>query len=405
MKIAQVAPLIESVPPKTYGGTERVIHYLTDELVRHGHKVTLFASGDSQTCAELRPCVTEALRLATKDRDPMAWHILQLAAVAREADDFDIIHFHTDFYHFPLWRHINATQVTTLHCRLDLPDLQAVFSEFHEMPVVSISNMQRAPLPMAHWVGTVYNGIPTELYDFQARSGDYLVFLGRFSPNKGPETAMDIAQRVGMPLKMAAKLDPMDQAYFDERIRPRLSHPLIEYVGEVDERGKNKLLGGAWALLLPIAWPEPFGLVMIESMACGTPIVAYQRGSVPEVMKDGTTGYIVSNVDAAVAAVGQIKEIDRLACRRYFEARFSAQRMAERYLEVYHRMINKAERWQGQYSGNRHTKDAEAQHAPIAPLEEEPWDDSSGFDQNEIHESPIHRYNQATITEEHRPNG
>lgn len=335
MKIAQVSPLFESVPPRTYGGTERVVHYLTEELVRQGHEVTLFASGDSQTSAELRAVVPEALRLAEQRRDPTAWGVLQLAAVAREAENFEIVHFHTDLLHFPLWRHLRTPQVTTLHGRLDLPDLQAVYHEFRDMPVVSISNAQRAPLPMANWVATVYNGVPEDLYDFQPRPGDYLAFLGRMSPEKGAESAIEIARRVGIPLKMAAKVDPVDQAYFDARIRPWLDHPLIEYVGEVDERGKNELLGGALAMLLPIAWPEPFGLVMIEAMACGTPVVAYRRGSVLEVMKDGVTGAIVGGLDEAVAAVERMSDIDRAACRRHFEAHFSARRMAEDYLRVY----------------------------------------------------------------------
>jgi len=335
VRIAQVSPLFESVPPRTYGGTERVVHYLTEELVHQGHKVVLFASGDSQTRAELRPVVPEALRLAEQRRDPVAWGALQLAAVAREAGDFDIVHFHTDFLHFPLWRHLRTPQITTLHGRLDLPDLQAVYAEFSDMPVVSISNAQRAPLPMANWVATVYNGVPEDLYDFQPRAGDYLAFLGRMSPEKGAESAIDIARRVGMPLKMAAKVDPVDQAYFDARIRPWLEHPLIDYVGEVDEPAKNALLGSAAALLLPIAWPEPFGLVMIEAMACGTPVIAYRRGSVPEVVRDGVTGWIVDGLDEAVAAVQRIESIDRAACRRHFESRFSARRMAEDYLRVY----------------------------------------------------------------------
>ena len=343
MKIAQVSPLFESVPPRTYGGTERVVHYLTEELVRQGHAVTLFASGDSQTRAELRAVVPEALRLSQQRRDPTAWGMLQLAAVAREAENFDIIHFHTDFLHFPLWRHLHTPQVTTLHGRLDLPDLQAVYREFTDMPVVSISNAQRTPLPMANWVATVYNGVPEDLYNFQPNPGDYLAFLGRMSPEKGAETAIEIARRVGIPLKMAAKVDPVDQAYFDARIRPWLDHPLIEYVGEVDERGKNALLGGALALLLPIAWPEPFGLVMIEAMACGTPVIAYRRGSVPEVMNDGVTGAIVDGLDEAVAAVERIDRIDRAACRRHFEARFSARRMAEDYLRVYTSRLSSGE--------------------------------------------------------------
>ncbi|HHM06026.1 MAG TPA: glycosyltransferase family 4 protein [Gammaproteobacteria bacterium] len=335
MKIAQVSPLYESVPPKTYGGTERVVHYLTEELVRLGHQVTLFASGDSRTRAELRPIVPEALRLSRVRRDPTVWHTLLLAAVAREAHNYDVIHFHTDFLHFPLCRLVGTPQLTTLHGRLDLPDLQAVYAEFHDQPVVSISDAQRAPLPQAQWLATVYNGVPAECYDFRAEGGDYLVFLGRISPEKGAEAAIEIALRAGLPLKIAAKIDVVDEAYFKARIQPHLGHPLIEYVGEVDERGKNELLGGARALLLPLAWPEPFGLVMIEAMACGTPVIAYRRGAVPEVVADGISGYIVDGPEEAVAAVERLDRLDRHTCRRYFERRFSARQMAERYLRAY----------------------------------------------------------------------
>lgn len=345
MRIAQVSPLFESVPPRTYGGTERVVHYLTEELVRQGHEVTLFASGDSRTSAELRAVVPEALRLGRERRDPAAWQALQLAAVAREASGFDIVHFHTDFLHFPLWRQMAVPQLTTLHGRLDLPDLVPVYREFGEMAVVSIADHQRRPLPMARWMGTVYNGIPETLYTFEPQPGDYLAFLGRISPEKGAENAIDIALQAGLPLKMAAKVDPVDQAYFDARIRPWLDHPLIEFIGEVDERGKNALLGGARALLFPIAWPEPFGLVMIEAMACGTPVIAYPHGSVPEVMDDGVTGYIVNGPAAAVAAVERLDAIDRAACRRHFEARFSARRMADGYLALYRRILEAGEPW------------------------------------------------------------
>jgi len=339
MKIAQIAPLHESVPPKTYGGTERVVHYLTEELVKRGHEVTLFASGDSETSAELRSIIPEALRLSSQRRDPVVWHLLQLNQVAKEAERFDILHFHTEFFHFPLWRHLRKPQLTTLHGRLDLPDLKPMFDEFRDMPVVSIANHQRGPLPMAHWVGTVYNGIPTDLYDFSATPDDYFAFLGRMSPEKGAEEAIQIALRAGVKLKMAAKVDPVDRDYFEQRIKPYLSQPLIEYIGEVDERGKNELLGGAKALLFPIAWPEPFGLVMIEAMACGTPVIAYRLGSVPEVMQDGVTGYIVDSLEQAVDAIAKIETIDRRGCRDYFERRFSAARMAEDYLNQYHRLI------------------------------------------------------------------
>ncbi|WP_462321492.1 glycosyltransferase family 4 protein [Halochromatium sp.] len=339
MKIAQVAPLHESVPPKTYGGTERVVHYLTEALVAQGHEVTLFASADSQTSAKLHAVVPEALRLGREHRDPLAWHMLEIADVARLAGKFDIVHFHTDYLHFPLWRHLQTPQLTTLHGRLDLPDLAPLFTEFRDMPVASISDHQREPLPTARWAGTVYNGLPSDLYDFQPQPGDYLAFLGRMSPEKGPETAIEIALRVGMPLRMAAKVDPVDQDYFDARIRPRLTHPLIEFIGEVDEAGKNALLGGARALLFPIAWPEPFGLVMTEAMACGTPVIAFRQGSVREVMAEGVTGFIVDDLDTAVGAVGRLDQIDRAGCRRHFEHHFSAERMAQGYVDLYHSLI------------------------------------------------------------------
>ena len=340
MKIAQVSPLFESVPPRTYGGTERVVHYLTEELVQLGHDVTLFASGDSQTSARLYPVAPEALRLSTTFREPLAWHTLQLAAVAKVAHEFDIIHFHTDFIHFPLWRQLpHVAQVSTLHGRLDLPDLVPLYREFRDMPVVSISDAQRVPLPAARWAGTVYNGIPAGQYRFEARPGSYLAFLGRMSPEKGPEAAIEIALRTGMPLKMAAKIDTVDQKYFAERIRPLLRHRNIEFIGEVDEQGKNELLGGACALLLPIQWPEPFGLVMIEAMACGTPVIAFRRGSVPEVVRHGCTGFIVDDIDQAVEAVAELDTIDRHACRRHFDDHFSSARMAAGYLNVYQQVI------------------------------------------------------------------
>ncbi|MFW6342219.1 MAG: glycosyltransferase family 4 protein [Halothiobacillaceae bacterium] len=342
MKIAQVAPLHESVPPRTYGGTERVVHYLTEALVQQGHEVILYASADSVTSARLRPVVPEALRLGKMQRDPLAWHMLELAQVAREADEYDIIHFHTDFMHFPLWRHLAAPQVTTLHGRLDLPDLVPLYREFRDMPVISISDHQRMPLPIAHWAGTVYNGVPSDLYDFRPESGDYLAFLGRMSPEKGPEQAIEIALKAGMPLKMAAKVDSVDRDYFQNRIEPLIRrHPSIEFIGEVDEAGKNRLLGGAAALLFPIAWPEPFGLVMIEAMACGTPVIAFNRGSVPEVMQPGISGFIVESVDEAVTAVERIDSIDRVGCRAYFEGRFSAERMAENYVRCYRQRLDR----------------------------------------------------------------
>ncbi len=335
MRIAQVAPLFESVPPRTYGGTERVVHYLTEALIRLGHDVTLYASADSRTSARLRASAPEALRLSQVRREPIAWHILQLAEVARDAGQYDVIHFHIDVLQFPLCRKLEVPHLTTLHGRLDLPDLKPLYQEFRDMPVVSISDSQRTPLPMARWVGTVPHGLPADLYTFQSRPGDYLAFLGRIAPEKGPEEAIRIAIRAGMPLKIAAKVDAVDRAYFVERVEPLLRHPLVEFVGEVDERGKNALLGGARALLFPIEWPEPFGLVMIEAMACGTPVIAYRHGSVPEIVHDGVNGYIVDSVDAAVAALDRIEAIDRARCRACFEERFTAERMARDYVRRY----------------------------------------------------------------------
>ncbi len=339
MRIAQIAPLFESVPPRTYGGTERVVHYLTEELIRQGHEVVLYASGDSHTHAQLRAIVPDALRLAEKKTEPLIWQVLQLAAVAREAAQFDVLHFHTDFLHFPLSRQLGAAQLSTLHGRLDLNALQPIFAEFRDMPLISISQHQRRPLPMARWIATIHNGLPETLYDFQPRAGDYLAFLGRISPEKGPETAIEIAHRAGIPLRMAAKIDPLDRDYFESRVRPLLQPPLIEFLGEIDERGKNELLGGALALLFPVDWPEPFGLTMIEAMACGTPVIAYRRGSVPEIISDGVSGYIVDDPAAAIDALQRIDRIDRHACRRHFEEHFSARRMAEGYLGAYAQLI------------------------------------------------------------------
>ncbi|WP_026441951.1 glycosyltransferase family 4 protein [Pseudacidobacterium ailaaui] len=336
MKIAQVAPLYESVPPKLYGGTERIVSYLTEELVRQGHEVTLFASGDSETAADLRAICPRSLRLeGSKVIDPFAHHIRMLEMVAKEAEDFDIIHYHVDYLHFPLTRRLGVPAVTTLHGRLDIPDIHPLFREFAEMHLVSISDAQRLPVPWANWVSTVHHGLPEHLYHPHQRPGNYLAFLGRISPEKRVDRAIEIAIRADMPIKIAAKVDRADKEYFDEKIRKLLKHPLVEYIGEIGEKEKNEFLGRAHALLLPIDWPEPFGLVMIEAMACGTPVIAWKMGSVPEVLEDGTTGFIVSSIEEAAAAVDRASALDRQKCRQRFEQRFTASRMAKDYLDVY----------------------------------------------------------------------
>lgn len=342
MRIAQVAPLFESVPPHSYGGTERVVSYLTEELVRQGHEVTLFASGDSRTSAELVPIVERALRLDGRCVDPMAHHILQLEAVTQRADQFDIVHFHVDYVHFPLMRRLKLPQVTTLHGRLDLPDLAPLYREYQDMPVVSISDAQRTPLPFANWQATVYNGLPRDLYRLYEEPGEYLAFLGRMSPEKGLEEAIEIARRAGLPLKIAAKIDKVDQDYYTSRIQPLLDQPGIEFIGEITEKEKNAFLGRALALIFPINWPEPFGLVMTEANACGTPVVAYPLGAVPEVIRDGENGFIVHDRESAVAALHRIRELDRRRCREIFESHFTAARMAQGYLDVYRRVIARA---------------------------------------------------------------
>lgn len=339
MRIAQVSPLYESVPPQKYGGIERVVYHLCEALVAAGHDVTLFASGDSRTSADLVAVAPTSLRLSKRPRDPRVWDLMQLMELERQADKFDIIHFHTDIAHFAVGRQIATPQVTTMHGPLDSADMQAFFEEFDDAPLISISNSQRRPLPHANWIATVYNGTPADGYTLREQGGDYLAFLGRFSPEKGAEDAIEIAIRCGLPLKMAAKIDPVDRAYFAETIEPMLDHPLIEFIGEVDEAGKDELLGNARALLFPIKWSEPFGLVMTEAMACGTPVIAYRAGSVEEVMRDGISGYIVDSLDEAVAALDRIDRIDRRRCREYFEDHFSVQQMTQGYLEAYRRLL------------------------------------------------------------------
>lgn len=339
MRIAQVSPLFESVPPQSYGGTERVVSYLTEELVRQGHDVTLFASGDSVTRAELVAVTERSLRLSSSCIDQLAHHMLMLEAVARMADEFDLIHYHIDYLHFPLSRRIESVHVTTLHGRLDIPDLVPLYHEFPDMPVVSISEAQRDPLSWINWVGTVHHGIPQDLYSFYPGGGDYLAFVGRISPEKRVDRAIEIARRTGISLKIAAKVDAADAMYFKETIEPLLDDPLVEYLGEIGDDRKNALLGGARALLFPIDWPEPFGLVMIEAMACGTPVVAYHHGSVPEIVDEGITGFVVSSIDEAVDAVRKVSALSRHGCREVFEARFTADRMARDYVAVYEQLL------------------------------------------------------------------
>jgi glycosyltransferase involved in cell wall biosynthesis len=341
MRIAQIAPLAESCPPALYGGTERVVSYLTEELVAQGHDVTLFASGDSKTRAELVPCSERALRLCDGPVDALPHHMVMLEHVARRAHEFDVLHFHIDLMHAPLVRAFADRTVTTLHGRLDLPDLQPFYRTFPHLPLISISNAQRRPMPPVNWIDTVYHGLPRDLLRFSpAPHEPYLAFLGRISPEKRPDCAIEIATRAGMPLKIAAKIDRADQEYWDQVIGPMVkAHPNVEYVGEIADPQKSAFLGGAAALLFPIDWEEPFGLVMIEAMACGTPVIAFRRGSVPEVVEDGMSGFIVDTVDEAVAATARIGEISRGDVRGRFDTRFTVERMARDYVEAYGRLI------------------------------------------------------------------
>ena len=336
MKIAQIAPLAESVPPRLYGGTERVVSYLTEELVRLGHDVTLFASGDSQTSARLVACAPRALRLDPQVRDPLPSYLLMMERVRSLAHEFDVLHFHTDHVHLPLFRPLARKCVSTLHGRLDLPDLAPLLHEYADMPLVSISNAQRHPLPRANWVATVYHGLPEAVCPFNpAPRGNYLAFLGRMSPEKGIERAIEIARRARFPLRIAAKVDRTEEDYWRSRVAPLLSDPLIRFLGEVNEAQKPTFLGNAAALLFPIDWPEPFGLAMIEAMSCGTPVIAWPHGSVPEIVEHGVTGFVVDSVEAAVAAVRDAERLDREEVRLRCEERFSAARMARDYLAVY----------------------------------------------------------------------
>ena len=338
VKIAQVAPLYESVPPRLYGGTERVVSYLTEALVELGEDVTLFATADSKTAARLFPVVETGLRLTEGLVDRMAPHILLMERVCERAADFDVIHFHIDYLHFNLSRRLGLCSVTTLHGRLDIPELAPLYREFHDLPLVSISDAQRAPLPWPDWRATVYHGIPLDLYRPTDAPGQYLAFIGRISPEKRLDIAIEIARRAALPLKVAAKIDDVDRRYFDQTIQPLLADSRVEFLGELGDADKQQLLGNALALVFPIDWPEPFGLVMIEAMACGTPVIAFPCGSVREVVDEGVTGFVVANVEEAARAVAKARNLDRARCRRQFERRFSARRMAEDYLEVYRQL-------------------------------------------------------------------
>jgi glycosyltransferase involved in cell wall biosynthesis len=340
MKIAQVSPLYESVPAVGYGGTERVVSWLTEELVRLGHDVTLFASGDSCTTAKLIPGSATSLRTMPGCKDYLAHHIAMLEKVRQHRREFDIIHFHTDYLHFPLCREWRVSHVTTLHGRLDLSDLLPLYREFVDLPLVSISNRQREPLPHVNWVGNVYHGLPPALLRFHSAPGKYLAFIGRISPEKRPDRAIAIATGAGMKLKIAAKVDSADRAYFDDTIKPLLAHPNVEFLGEIGDQQKADFLGNAVACLAPIDWPEPFGLNMIEAMACGTPTIAFRHGSVPEVIEHGVSGLIVDSVEEAIKAVEQVRTMSRAACRNAFEERFTSRRMAQDYLRIYKQLAD-----------------------------------------------------------------
>jgi glycosyltransferase involved in cell wall biosynthesis len=335
MHIAQIAPLTEAVPPKLYGGTERVVSWLTEELIALGHQITLFASGDSVTSARLEASWPRALRLDGSVRDPNALHMMMLERVYQRAGEFDILHFHLDYYPFSLFSRQPTPFVTTLHGRLDLPEHQPVFDTFSHIPLVSISNAQRRPLPQANWVRTVHHGLPENLLKPEPIKPSYFAFLGRIAPEKGVDRAIRIAQHCGAPLKVAAKVDSVDREYFEEQILPMMKSAHVDYIGEITDTHKSEFLSGALALLVPIDWPEPFGLVMIEAMACGTPVIAFNRGSAPEVIEDGLTGFIVEDINGAIGAVDRLSHLSRAAIRRRFEQRFTARRMAQDYLAVF----------------------------------------------------------------------
>lgn len=362
MKIGQIAPLFESVPPKFYGGTERVVSYLTEELVLMGHDVTLYASGDSITTARLVSCSPVALRLDKKSVDPIADHVFLAERVFQDSGKFDIIHSHIDYIFYPLLRRIDKPNLTTLHGRLDIPNLQNIYREFSEIPVVSISDHQRLPLPGANWQATVFHGLPQGMYECNEGRGEYLAFIGRISPEKRVDRAIEIARYSGMKLKIAAKVDNVDLEYFNHSVRPFLNESFVEFLGEIGEAEKNDFLGNAHALIFPVDWPEPFGLVMIESMACGTPIIARKEGSVPEIMENGVTGFVVQDKKSALLAVKKISGLVRRRCRQVFEEKFTSRKMAEKYISLYQKLIAEKngenpssrtvtnEGWQGRWS-------------------------------------------------------
>ena len=340
MKIAQVAPLWESVPPVLYGGTERVVSFITEELVRQCHEVTLFASGDSTTKARLIPMCPEALRMSKVITNVDAPFVAMLERVFNAGQEFDIIHSHLEFLPFPLARRSSTPVLTTLHARLDLPELVPVFKTFSDMPVVSISQAQRQPLPFLNWQATVHHGLPNDLYSFHPKPGKYLVFLGRVAPEKGLDQAIEIAKRVDMPLRIGAKIDPTNFEYYRAVIEPLLDHPLIEYVGEITDLEKDDFLGDAYAQVCPYDWPEPFGLVFTESLACGTPVIAYRRGSLPEIIDHGVTGFLCETLEEMVQSVRHVSVLDRDRCRQAFDTRFTTQRMVQDYLRVYEQMVD-----------------------------------------------------------------
>ncbi|PYK21229.1 MAG: glycosyl transferase [Verrucomicrobia bacterium] len=340
MRIAQVAPLIESVPPKHYGGTERIVSYLAEELVRSGHDVTLFGSGDSVTSARLIAPTQRSLRKNERCTDPMARELVLIDHVVEHAREFDVIHFHTGYLHFPVSQHLPVPHLTTLHGRLDIPDLVPLYERFRDIPLISISDAQREPLAWANWQATIYHGLPKTLFQFRSDPGDYLAFLGRVSVEKRVDRAIEIAKRAGMRLKIAAKVDRADRRYFKRVIEPLLHESHVEWVGEISDQKKDEFLGSAYALLFPIDWPEPFGLVMIEAMACGTPVIAYDHGSVPEVLENGVNGFVVKDLEEATRAIERVSDLSRTCCREVFEKRFTATRMAIDYVKLYTRMVD-----------------------------------------------------------------